>query len=105
MSRTLSPRIFGFHQSNQPPPSASGMPSLSPGNSATSSSGCQHRKHRRLDNLRTLIISNNELTTINFYSSHPSTTTTKGPSIYDVYKPFGYFDPLTCVPKIYTEIG
>ena len=100
MSRTLSPRIFGFHQSNQPPPSASGMPPLSPGNPATSSSGCQHRKHRRLDNLRTLIISNNELTTINFYSSHTSTATNKGSYIYEVYKTFGYFDPLPSVPKI-----
>ena len=45
------------------------MPPLSPGISSSSSSGCQHRKHRRLDNLRTLILSNNELTRINCYSA------------------------------------
>ena len=30
---------------------------------------CSHKKHSRLDNLRTLILSNNNLTHINFYSS------------------------------------
>ena len=48
------------------------MPPLSPAISSSSSTGCQHRKHRRLDNLRTLILSNNELTSINCYAAQPS---------------------------------